>query len=149
MGLDTSHDCWSGAYSSFMRWREKLMEVAGLPPLMFMEGFFRKADAYDPIHWARKGLGSEDGFNNYYACLPIKWEALKPDPLHILLNHSDCDGEIRWEDAEPIAKRLEEIADLMPAGEGGGHIGNWKEKTLQFAKGLRAAAQAKENVEFH
>jgi hypothetical protein len=33
MGLDTTHDCWHGAYSAFMRWRRKLAEVAGYPPL--------------------------------------------------------------------------------------------------------------------
>lgn len=38
MGLDCSHNAWHGAYSAFMRWRIKLAEVAGLPPLEFMEG---------------------------------------------------------------------------------------------------------------
>jgi hypothetical protein len=37
-----------------------------------------------------------------------KWD--DAEPLHKLLNHSDCDGEIKWEDCEGIAKRLEEIA---------------------------------------
>lgn len=23
MGLDTSHDCWHGAYSAFTRWRQQ------------------------------------------------------------------------------------------------------------------------------
>jgi hypothetical protein len=29
MGLDTSHDCWHGAYSAFMRWRSELCRAAG------------------------------------------------------------------------------------------------------------------------
>lgn len=28
MGLDTSHDCWRGAYSAFNRWRRALAEAA-------------------------------------------------------------------------------------------------------------------------
>jgi hypothetical protein len=27
MGLDTTHDAWHGAYSAFMRWREKVGPV--------------------------------------------------------------------------------------------------------------------------
>ena len=29
MGLDTTHDCWHGAYLAFSRWRDQLAEVAG------------------------------------------------------------------------------------------------------------------------
>ena len=28
MGLDCSHNAWHGAYSAFMRWRQKLADVA-------------------------------------------------------------------------------------------------------------------------
>jgi len=44
MGLDISHGCWHGAYSAFMRWREKISQVAGLPPLALMEGFYEPLD---------------------------------------------------------------------------------------------------------
>ena len=40
MGLHTTHGCWRGAYSAFMRWRMKLAEVAGFPPLLMMDGYF-------------------------------------------------------------------------------------------------------------
>lgn len=120
MGLDTSHGCWHGAYSAFGRWRGKLAEVAGLD-LLSMEGF-----------------GGE-----------MEWEALPPDPLHVLLNHSDCDGEIRWQDCGPLADRLSELLPLLPDGDAGGHIGFWREKTQQFIDGLREAFEAKEDVEFH
>jgi len=45
MGLDLTHGCWHGAYSAFMRWRQKIAELAGYPPLMAMDGFF------DPKEW--------------------------------------------------------------------------------------------------
>ena len=119
MGLDTTHDCWHGGYSSFDRWREKLASLAGIN-LRSMEGF-----------------GGE-----------VKWESLKPDALHILLNHSDCDGDIEWKDCGPLADRLAELLPLLPDESAGGHIGNWREKTQQFIDGLRDAFGAKENVEF-
>src|SRR5690348_13110424 len=92
MGLDVSHDAWHGAYSAFSRWRNKLAEVAGLPPLGLMEGFFERGKYTDPFTMLAREFPNlaED----YYACLPIRWDALKPDPLHYLLNHSDCDGYI-------------------------------------------------------
>lgn len=150
MGLDTSHDCWHGAYSAFMRWRKELAKVAGLPPLELMEGF------YEPLR--SSGLptlyyGIETRHTDYLrevdSRLPIKWDALKPSPLHALLYHSDCDGEITWSECASLAKELEKLIPKLPNGDAGGHIGNWRDKTAQFVKGLKAAHKAKENVEFH
>jgi len=128
MGLDTSHDCWHGAYSAFNRWREKIAELAGLPPLNLMDGHYEGP--------AKIGL-------------PIKWACLKPSPLRILLDHSDCDGEIAWKDCAPIADELEKLLPLFPDGGGGGHIEDWKDCTSRFIAGLRKASAAKENVLFH
>jgi len=120
MGLDTSHDCWHGAYSSFNRWRTELCKVSGYGVLEDYHGF-----------------GGD-----------TPWP--KEDPLTILLYHSDCDGEIEWKDCNPIADRLERlIPALKIAGNCGGHIGNYAEKTQQFIDGLRLAASEKENVDFH
>jgi hypothetical protein len=121
MGLDTSHDCWHGAYSAFMRWREKLAEVAGLPPLRMMEGY--------------------DG--------AIRWDSLKPDALHILLDHSDCAGSLASAVCGPLADSLERLLPLLPNEDGGGHVGPWKAKTQAFIDGLRLAASRGEDVEFH
>lgn len=150
MGLDTSHDCWHGAYSAFHRWRKEIASVAGLPPLELMEGF------YEPLN--SKGLpslyyGIETKDKTYLKDLderlPIKWDCLKPSPLHDLLNHSDCDGEIESEDCGPIADALEELLPKLPAGDDGWNIGNWRDKTAQFIAGLRLAASKGENVNFH
>ena len=147
MGLDTSHDCWHGAYSAFMRWRQKLCAVAGLPPLQLMDGFFKRGNYEDPF---TKLVDSnpEGTAETFYQCLPIKWDALKPSPLHKLLNHSDCDGEIASEDCGPIADCLEALLPLLE-GDGGGHIGGYRLKTQQFIDGLRRAAEAGEPVIFH
>ena len=156
MGLDVSHDCWSGAYSAFNRWRGQIASAVDIP-LELMEGFFRwsQVSTEDVEKLAtpnnRDGSFAEWSFDLARAArgnLPISWGVLKPSPLHILLNHSDCDGEIAWGDCNQIADELEKIIPLLPSGEGGGHIGNWRDKTDRFIKGLRLAAEAKENVEF-
>jgi len=49
MGLDTTHNCWHGPYGAFHNWRCKLAEVAGLPNLELMDGFWDVLK-YDPLH---------------------------------------------------------------------------------------------------
>lgn len=68
--------------------------------------------------------------------LPIKWSSLKPNPLHHLLYHSDCDGDITWRRCKKIADELTRLMDVIPADlDGGGHIGNFREKTQTFIDG--------------
>lgn len=148
MGLDCSHNAWNGAYSAFMRWRARLAEVAGLPPIELMEGFFNERetlyfgqDLNNEI-WGGKLAMLQKG-------LPIRWDCLKPSTLHELLYHSDCDGEIATDRCGPIADELEKLIPLLPDQDDGGHIGNWREKTKQFVTGLRAAAAAGEPLEFY
>lgn len=185
MGLDTSHNCWHGAYSAFMRWRQEIAKAAGIP-LMLMEGFYELGSRYGGIEDAMMrtaprafafSKGESGGFvatrdtvaaalvdsaergdagrlHDFLAplipLLPLKWEILKDDPLNILLHHSDCDGEIRWQDCCPIADRLTDLLPLLAqSGDGGGHIGNFVAKTQTFIDGLRLAASRKENVDFH
>lgn len=151
MGLDTTHDAWHGAYSSFMTWRNKIAELAGMPPLQLMEGF------YDPLPPNVRSLPTLHCDGNIYSnslkrideLLPIKWECLKPSPLHLLLYHSDCDGDLKWETCIDIAVELEKILPLLPNENAGGHIGNWTDKTKQFINGLRKAYEAKEDLIFH
>jgi hypothetical protein len=152
MGLDTTHDCWHGPYSQFMRWREELAVAAGLPPLMLMEGFFQRGEYNDPF----RDLAQEwpDTAETYYRALPIRWESLRPSPLHILLSHSDCDGKIEANDCEYIANSLEALLPTMDAGsphpghERGIYDG-MRAATERFIAGLRLAAAQGEDVEFH
>ena len=82
-------------------------------------------------------------------CLPLKWESLKADPLHSLLNHSDCEGEIASNECGPLADRLEQLLPMLPTSVDAGHIGDWQETTKQFIAGLRLAASRGEDVDFH
>lgn len=124
MGLDTTHNCFHGPYTYFGDFRRALAKAAGMPPLALMEGFYRPPTPPQE---------SADG-------LPIKWEALKPDPIHVLINHSDCDGSIDVMDCLPLANRLRELLPL---------VGDWQEETTRFIKGLLLAFDRGEDVEFH
>lgn len=149
MGLDTSHECWHGAYSAFHRWRSEIARVAGLPPLDLMEGFFQVSDGTCPLYFAYQSA-VKNGLHNsaFWESLPIKWGSLKPSPLFTLLHHSDCEGELDWKDCGPIADALEELLPLLK-GDRGGHVGDVHEKTVTFIRGLRQAFDSKENVDFH
>src|SRR5690606_32189044 len=102
MGLDCSHDAWHGAYSAFMRWREKLAEVAGLPPLELMEGFYQPLEdrsfapptLYHGPETMTPYVGDRPRFARMDDRLPISWDCLRPSALYELLYHSDSDGEI-------------------------------------------------------
>jgi hypothetical protein len=148
MGLDISHDAWSGAYSAFSRWRDKLAEVVAIP-LPLMQGHYGHLFPLDNIaNDPTVPVWSKDALMGYHNLLPISWDILKPDVLHILLHHSDCDGTIEAEHLIPLADRLAEILPLLPDGDGGGHIGNWRAKTQQFIDGCRLAASLNEPLIF-
>jgi hypothetical protein len=152
MGLDTSHNCWHGAYSAFNTWRTMIAKAAGLPPLDFMEGHY--ADDYrSPLYFARLQTGNKESFSNIASSLPIKWDCICiekcPEALCELLAHSDCDGEIEWEICKELAEILTGLLPKMPDLDVGGHVGIVKKKTQQFIDGLLLAFDNKENVEFY
>jgi hypothetical protein len=153
MGLDISHGCWDGAYSAFHRWRKEIAHVAGMPPLELMAGFYTPLSGMKqgkpPTLYHGMGTGEGDFMKELDRQLPIPWEALKPDALHELLNHSDCDGEIPWGSCKAIADRLSEVLSELPDEDAGGHIGNWRAKTSAFIKGLLLAFEQQENIDFH
>jgi len=135
MGLDTSHGAWRGAYSAFNRWRDQLARTAGYE-LVRLDGDYRDTILIDWGHIVPK---------NYYG----DWDDTPSDPLIILIAHSDTEGVIHPEHAGLLAERLEQILPQLPDGEGGGHIGDWREKTQAFIDGLRRAADAVEDLDFH
>lgn len=131
MGLDTSHDCWHGAYSAFMRFRLDILKTLG-----FGDGS-RETSIY--VNWQA----------------PEKqelWTRLEKEHpgIFVLINHSDCDGVIEVKDQLLLATELEAVAAKMPDEPGVGHLTHGsKAAALRFAKGLREANAAGEDVEFH
>ena len=126
MGLDTTHDCWHGPYSAFHRWRVAVAKAVGID-LENMRGF------------AIFGETNDD----------IPWESLAPDIVHVLLNHSDCEGEIAAEDCGPLADRLEELLPLLDDTPHHSRFRTDRERARQFIAGLRLAVKNNEPVEFH
>jgi hypothetical protein len=151
MGLDTSHDCWSGPYSAFMRWRHNIAKVAGFPPIDIMEGF------YKPEILPLSGIYKEDSLIREYLQrgeLPLKWENQLGDTRLIpLLTHSDCDGEISPEDCKIILAGLEELLPKLsnensksdnPRAD---YDGTYN-ATVRFISGLKDAISKNEPVIF-
>lgn len=118
MGLDMSYDAFHGAYSAFHRLRNEIANTIGV------------------------SLDAMDGWGGR-----MSWSSLKPDPLHHLLNHSDCDGEIASEHLNAIADRLEQIAPNLPA-DLGGHISDVRGVIKNMVEGFRAAAANGDPIEF-
>lgn len=139
MGLDVSHDCWSGAYGGFSRFRDKLASVAGYEFIEDAARGGRRMVALDYGAWPEA---------NYYdpPIIPYRADGTQ-DPLLLLLMHSDCEGRIRAEHVKPLADRL---TALLPdiEGDGHGHVGDYREATQQFINGLRLAEQHDEDVVF-
>lgn len=121
MGLDTSHDCWHGPYSQFMRlrcwWH---LHLTNDPKGATQEALCKAWDA------------------GVYADQSV--------PINVLMQHSDCDGEIPAELCAPIADALQTIIDAhMPER---GTYDHMRPATERFIRGLRQAAAAGEAVRF-
>lgn len=84
MGLDVSHNCWQGSYTSFHEFRLALCDAIGI-----------EFDRPDCEHY--------DG----------QWDELPKEPLEILIDHSDCDGHIHPREAAVLRDRLREIIPLL------------------------------------
>ena len=119
-----------------------------------MDGFYSVGSFHgDPFSVVRhaaeayKESGALQQFNDAISWFPIPWSALKPNPIHELLNHSDCDGLI-----EPEACRLIsiELGNLIIQLENDGCKDDlFLEQLKKFMFGTNAAADANENLEFH
>lgn len=122
MGLDTTHDCWHGAYSSFMRWRVKLhAAITGLPATHeSLEGAWARGDYED-----------------------------QSVPINVLMNHSDCDGEIPADMCIPLGDKLCELLIRLPNDDAHCFELTTRGRTLAFIGGLYRAGFANEPVEFH
>lgn len=158
MGLDTSHDAWHGAYSAFRRWRDAISEAAGYEMARYAVGAAGRPIDLDKDHtfpaylmersiginWMRLEDKNYMGEWDYIPC-----DITGPDPLLILLCHSDCDGYLEPEHCTLIADRLTELLPNLPEPEEGGHIGDYRVKTQHFIDGCRAAAAAGERLDFH
>lgn len=91
MGVEIGSAHW--AYSGFMRFRKNLAAAEGFD-LLTMDGF-------------QGAFGSTTG-------TPRAWvdtDGRAVTVLRPLLDHSDCDGELTWEECEQVVERVAEIVE--------------------------------------
>lgn len=119
MGLDTSHNCWHGAYSSFMRFRRSLGAQIGIVL---------------------------DSYNDYGGTSGIHSSQIQHD-LMPLFNHSDCDGELSVKESEQIVKGLNSVLENF--NESIEADFDFKDKIIRFRDGLLDAISKNEVVDFH
>lgn len=127
MGLDTTHEAFHGSYSGFNDWRKAVASTIGIE--------LEKMSGFQVARW-----GYKEGDN------AIQWESLDQRPLLELLSHSDCDGEISWENCGPLADDLESILPALADISDTWH--NHHDRAEQFIAGLRLAYSQKENLVF-
>lgn len=146
MGLDTTHDAWSGAYGAFSRWREALALAAGYEVARLVEnedlaGRYGRQTIL--IDWGHVEPKNYEGDWDQIPC-----GTLGPDPLILLIAHSDCDGYLEPEHCALLADRLEELIPALDGQDLGSHVPDAGVKTRRFIRGCRAAAAAGERMEF-
>lgn len=134
MGLGTTHDCWHGPYSMFMRWRQWINHFVMVD----------RGNAGDEAARKISHMGAtRDALEKAWADGHYKDQSV---PINVLMGHSDCDGEIPTEVCGPLADALEGLMHHMPER---GTYDEQRPATERFIRGLRKAAAANENVEFH
>lgn len=118
MGLGFSHCKASWSCTGFNSFRRRLANAVGI----------------DLDTWWLLG-GLEGDRTNY------------PDPIYLLLDHSDCDGDLPPEECRVIAPRLRELVKDWPDGILQG--GYDKEMALLLADGMDRAASENKPLQFH
>lgn len=119
MGLDTSHNCWHGPYSSFNRFRYSLGYQIGI-------------DLDDYIGYNENG--TKDLSKIEHELMP-------------LFNHSDCDGRLTIKECKSIAKGLNKVLENFV--ENGKNDYFFKEKITDFRDGCLDAVSKRQMVKFH
>ena len=120
MGLDTTHDAWSGPYTAFDRWRRWVAKQEGIP-LDLMEGFYgwewtgeEDLLSHHNTLWAIDGNGicyeTLDAMKRFGDHIP--WSSVRTN-LTPLLHHSDHDWEIVWKICDQLADSLQDIVDRV------------------------------------
>jgi len=118
MGLDTTHNCWHGSYSSFNSFRRELCCQIGI-------------NLYDLIGYGGNKMHEE---NIQHDIMP-------------LINHSDCDGILTVEESKKVLKGLYIISSNLDEKKLD-NPSYFKSKLYQFIGGLELAIDLNEPVEF-
>jgi|SRR5688572_2277704 len=124
MGLDTTHDAFHGAYSSFNHFRMEICVAAGIEMVPDPE----RGDRPHPIWWT-----DMDPSTDYMG----NWTAEPDDPLRYLIEHSDCDGALRCEHLPALVERLRPLS-----------LATEQDRLDQFIRGCEDAIARGDDVGF-
>lgn len=119
MGLDTTHNCFHGPYSTFMRFRRSLADQIGINLDDYVE--------YD----REKGTKSLVDLDH---------------PLQPLFNHSDCEGELSVKESKQIVEGLNSVIDQFDKSKPQDF--DFLNRVIQFRDGCLEAIQKKEKIIF-
>lgn len=89
MGLDTTHNAFQGAYSSFMRFRKGLVS-----------------------HSMKMNINDFEGYDGN-----VPYSKIENEGLRRIVNQSDCEGEISPQDCKKIADYLESVIPELDEGD--------------------------------
>ncbi|MEQ9091812.1 MAG: hypothetical protein RIE52_12020 [Balneola sp.] len=147
MGLNISYRAFDAPYSVFMRFRVELAKRMGIP-LRLMEGFYSDSPDYMDNPFAMlerkypKGNETEMWkIREIKEVLPLKWETLKPNPIHELLYHSDCDGYINFSSVRKMVPELEKLVNKEEQSE-------FQERLETFISGCKVAIKERSRLDF-
>lgn len=134
MGLDVSHNAFSGAYSSFNRFRKFVLKSIG-------------------GSWSPHEDKSLDDDRWYW---DDNFDMRSNEGLYEFFTHSDCEGTIDPVMCKKVADALEailpKIEELAQKEESYGHIardGGYVEVTKRFIAGCRLAHKRRQKLKFH
>jgi hypothetical protein len=122
MGLNTTHDCWNGPYSSFHEFRT----------------FLAKQINIDLDRQIEFGGDLHDLNETEHGIIP-------------LLNHSDCDGKLTVDECKSIITGLDDIISKMKKPEEMNKASreyHFRISAVQFRNGCQKAFDNNEEVEF-
>jgi len=119
MGLDTTHDCWHGSYSSFATFRKRLAKSIG------------------------------EDYENLLELGGSKTPEEVNHPITPLLFHSDCDGDLSVEECESIVKGIDMILENLEPQEDDEYGYGFRGRLIQFKIGCEEAIDLGEEVGFH
>lgn len=149
MGLDCSHDAFSGAYSAFNRFRQAVAHAIG--------GSYPPHYEYheDGTLVEREGrVVRREGLDEALFYFPDDFKMEDYPGITEFMSHSDCDGSISPKLCKLVADELEREA-LPKVKElrwnGGGHIereGGYVAVLEQFIKGCREAHSKRQSLKF-
>jgi hypothetical protein len=123
MGLNTTHNAWHGPYSSFNNFRRAILKAYNNTDLFEYGGYESRC---------KKDLDKQSP--------GLALSNIDDDGILLLMDHSDCEGLIRWVDCKLVADSLGKIISKVAT--------DYFTDAIDFQKGCLLAYNNKEDLLF-